>query len=99
MPTAQVDTLKNKYGQYLDASAATDSDWYNALNEIMPRVYQMGFWRDMMTTLTEVDVSSGSYTLLAGNAGTGVGYEPDVWGTQCRVKSGWKHLKYGGCVR
>jgi len=75
MPTAQVDTLKNKYGQYLDASAATDSDWYNALNEIMPRVYQMGFWRDMMTTLTEVDVSSGSYTLLAGNAGTGVGYE------------------------
>tara|TARA_B100000519_G_scaffold199463_1_gene210727 strand:+ start:176 stop:865 length:690 start_codon:yes stop_codon:yes gene_type:complete len=75
MPVAQVDTLKNKYGQYLDASAATDADWYTALNEIMPRIYHMGFWRDMMTTLTEVDVSSGYYTLLAGNAGTGVGYE------------------------
>tara|TARA_Y100000004_G_scaffold189394_1_gene244921 strand:+ start:3643 stop:4329 length:687 start_codon:yes stop_codon:yes gene_type:complete len=75
MPVAQVDTLKNKYEQYLDASAATDADWYTALNEIMPRIYHMGFWRDMMTTLTEVDVSSGYYTLLAGNAGTGVGYE------------------------
>jgi len=75
MPVAQVDTLKNKYEQYLDASAATDDDWYIALNEIMPRIYHMGFWRDMMTTLTEVDVSSGYYTLLAGNAGTGVGYD------------------------
>ena len=75
MPVAQVDTLKNKYGQYLDASANTDADWYVALNEVMPRIYQMGFWRDMMTTLEEQDVSSGYFTLPAGNAGTGVGYE------------------------
>ena len=59
MPTAQVGNLKSKYGQYLDAGAAADADWYKALNEVMPRIYQMGFWRDMMTTLVEQDASSG----------------------------------------
>ena len=75
MPTGQVGTLKGKYSQYLDAGAATDADWYKALNEVMPRVYQMGFWRDMMTTLEEQDVSSGYYTLPADDASTGVGYD------------------------
>ena len=75
MPTAQVGNLKSKYGQYLDAGAATDADWYKALNEIMPRIYQMGFWRDMMTTLEEQDVSSGYFTLPADDASTGVGYD------------------------
>jgi|TARA_R100001163_G_C5060502_1_gene197309 hypothetical protein len=75
MPTAQVGNLKSKYGQYLDAGAATDADWYKALNEIMPRIYQMGFWRDMMTTLEEQDVSTGYFTLPADDASTGVGYD------------------------
>jgi len=75
MPTAQVGDLKSKYGQYLDAGAATDADWYKALNEVMPRIYQMGFWRDMMTTLEEQDVSSGYFTLPADDASTGVGYD------------------------
>jgi len=75
MPTGQVGTLKGKYSQYLDAGAATDADWYKALNEVMPRVFHMGFWRDMMTTLEEQDVSSGYFTLPADDASTGVGYD------------------------
>ena len=75
MPTGQVGTLKGKYSQYLDAGAATDADWYKALNEVMPRIYHMGFWRDMMTTLEEQDVSSGYFTLPADDASTGVGYD------------------------
>ena len=35
----------------------------------------MGFWRDMMTTLEEQDVSSGYFTLPADDASTGVGYD------------------------
>ena len=75
MPTGQVGTLKGKYSQYLDAGAATDADWYKALNEVMPRIYHMGFWRDMLTTLGEQDVSSGYFTLPADDASTGVGYD------------------------
>ena len=75
MPTAQVGDLKSKYGQYLDAGAATDADWNKALNEVMPRIFQMGGWRDMMTTLEEQDVSSGYFTLPADDASTGVGYD------------------------
>ena len=75
MPTGQVGTLKGKYSQYLDAGAATDADWYKALNEVMPRVFHMGFWRDMMTSLEEQDVSSGYFTLPADDASTGVGYD------------------------
>jgi hypothetical protein len=75
MPTSSVADLRTKYRGYLDAGAATDADFRNALDEVMPRIYQMGFWRDMMTTLEEVDVSSGYYTLLADVTSTGVGYD------------------------
>jgi len=75
MPTSSVANLRTKYRGYLDAGAATDADFRNALDEIMPRIYQMGFWRDMMTTLNEEDVSSGYYTLLADVTSTGVGYD------------------------
>jgi|TARA_R100000234_G_scaffold28653_1_gene16517 hypothetical protein len=75
MPKGQVGTIKSKFSQYLDAGAATDADWYIALNEVMPRIYHMGFWRDMMTTLEEQDVSKGLYILPEDNATTGVGYD------------------------
>ena len=75
MPTSSVANLRTKYRGYLDAGAATDADFRNALDEIMPRIYQMGFWRDMMTTLEEQDVSSGYFTLPADDASTGVGYD------------------------
>ena len=75
MPTSSVANLRTKYRGYLDAGAATDADFRNALDEIMPRIYQMGFLRDMMTTLNEEDVSSGYYTLLADVTSTGVGYD------------------------
>ena len=75
MPKGQVGTIKSKFSQYLDAGAATDADWYIALNEVMPRIYHMGFWRDMMTTLEEQDVSSGYFTLPADDASTGIGYD------------------------
>ena len=75
MPTATVNSLSEKYVQYLDAGATTNGDFQNvltsedfmrALNEVMPRVYMMGFWRDTMETLTEVDVSKGVYILPIG---------------------------------
>ena len=75
MPTSSVANLRTKYRGYLDAGAATDADFRNALDEVMPRIYQMGFWRDMMTTLVEQDVSSGYFTLPADDASTGVGYD------------------------
>ena len=75
MPVTRSDTLQVKLQKYLDASSATDSDWRSALNEIMPRIYMMGFWRDMLTTLEEQDVSKGVYLLPADGDGDGIGYD------------------------
>ena len=59
MPSSRVDNLEVKYMKYLDAATRANTNFWNALNEVMPRVYMMGFWRDTMETLTEVDVSKG----------------------------------------
>jgi hypothetical protein len=75
MPVENVSALKNMYSNYLDASLTSDDDFNIALNEVMPRIYHMGFWRDMMTALEEQDVSSGYFTLPADDATTGVGYD------------------------
>ena len=66
MPSSRVDNLEVKYMKYLDAATRANTDFWNALNEVMPRVYMMGFWRDTMETLTEVDVSKGVYILPVG---------------------------------
>ena len=72
MPTATVITLNDKYSKYLDLNDLIGGDpadlnaFEAALNEVMPRVYMMGFWRDTMETLTEVDVSKGVYILPVG---------------------------------
>jgi len=73
MPTATVTELSTKYLGYLDAGAAEPADFRIALDEVMPRIYMMGFWRDMMTTLIEQDVSSGYFTLPADSEATGTG--------------------------
>mgnify|MGYP003644107706 CR=1 FL=1 len=71
MPTETVVNLNDKYSKYLDKADLTGLDpadlnaFEAALNEIMPRIYHMGLWRDMLTTLTDVDVSSGTYVLAA----------------------------------
>ena len=75
MPTATVSELRTKYVGYLDAGTVSDANFRAALDEVMPRVYMMGFWRDMMTTLEEQDVSSGYFTLPADDADTGIGYD------------------------
>ena len=75
MPAELLSTLKSKFVGYLDASATGDEDFALALNEVMPRLYHMGFWRDMMTTLTEEDVSKGVWIFPADNPTTGVGYD------------------------
>ena len=89
MPTATVSSLQTKYIKYLDLADLTGVDaadvaaFRSALDEVMPRIYQMGFWRDMMTTLIEQDVSSGYFTLPPDSeastgpttASTGIGYD------------------------
>ena len=89
MPTATVSSLQTKYIKYVDKAdltgdAASDVTAFRAaLDEVMPRIYQLGFWRDMMTTLIEEDVSSGYFTLPADAeategpnvASTGIAYD------------------------
>ena len=61
MPTATVTELSTKYGKYLDAGEA-GGNFQAALNEVMPRIYQMGLWRDMADTVAG-DTSAGSGAL------------------------------------
>jgi hypothetical protein len=80
MPAQQLSVLKPKFLEYLDASKTSDDDFELALNEVMPRLYHMGFWRDMLTILDGVagageSVSNGYYDLPDEDADTGVGYD------------------------
>jgi len=75
MPAETLSDLKPKFIDYLDASKTSDDYFDIAMNEVMPRLYHMGFWRDMMTTLSNEDVSSGYFTLPEDVASTGLGYD------------------------
>lgn len=81
MPVETVANLKSTYEKYMDKADLTGSDgddmdaFEAALNEVMPRIYHMGFWRDMMATLEEQDVSKGLFILPADDPTTGVGYD------------------------
>jgi len=76
MPAVTAEDLQSKYQKYLDASLQTGAvEFRKALNEIMPRIYNMGFWRDMLTTLAEQPVHKGVYILPEDVASTGVGYD------------------------
>ena len=62
MPAKTTNQLFSTHGQYLDASESSESDFRDALNEIMPRIYKMGYWREMMVEHTQ-DASAGYISL------------------------------------
>jgi hypothetical protein len=54
VPALTTNQLFQTHGQYLDASEATDeSKFRDALNEVMPRIYKMGYWREMLVEHTQ----------------------------------------------
>ena len=52
MPAKTTEQLFATHSQYLDASASEQEDFRNALNEVMPRIYKMGYWREMLVEHT-----------------------------------------------
>ena len=62
VPAKTTNQLFSTHGQYLDASDSTESDFRAALNEVMPRIYKMGYWREMLVEHTQ-DASAGYVSL------------------------------------
>ena len=62
MPAKTTEQLFATHSQYLDASASEQEDFRNALNEVMPRIYKMGYWREMLVEHTQ-DASDGYVSL------------------------------------
>ena len=80
MPAQLLSDLQPHFEGYLDQSAKGNGDFVRAMNEVMPRLYHMGFWRDMLAVLDGVegageDVSDGFFDLPADVPTTGVGYD------------------------
>ena len=49
MPVKTTTQLYQSHGQFLDAADANDEGKFrDALNEVMPRIYKMGYWREML---------------------------------------------------
>ena len=63
MPALTTDQLHLTHSKYLDAADADDNEKFReALNEIMPRIYKMGYWREMLVEHTQ-DASDGYVSL------------------------------------
>ena len=62
MPAKTTEQLFATHSQYLDASFSNQESFRNALNEIMPRIYKMGYWREMLVEHTQ-DASDGYVSL------------------------------------
>lgn len=62
MPAKTTEQLFATHSQFLDASASEQEDFRNALNEVMPRIYKMGYWREMLVEHTQ-DASDGYVSL------------------------------------
>lgn len=62
MPAKTTEQLFATHSQYLDISASDQEDFRMALNEVMPRLYKMGYWREMMVEHTQ-DASAGYVSL------------------------------------
>jgi hypothetical protein len=62
VPALTTSQLHRTHSQYLDASDITPQAFRFALNEIMPRIYKMGYWREMMVEHTQ-EASSGYVSL------------------------------------
>jgi len=84
MPVSTVSDLQTTFAKYIDpytpAGSSANAEFRIALNEIMPRLYHMGFWRDMLVVLPEEDVSKGVWLLPEDAPATGVGYESIISG-------------------
>jgi len=62
VPATTVSYLYTTHSQYLDAANSSHIGFRKALNEVMPRLYKMGYWRDMMLEHTQ-EASSGYIAL------------------------------------
>lgn len=63
MPAKTTEQLRDTHSQYLDAAEATDpASFWDALNEVMPRIYKMGYWREMLVEHIQ-DASDGYVSL------------------------------------
>ena len=63
MPALTTDQLHLTHSKYLDVADADDPENFReALNEIMPRIYKMGYWREMLVEHTQ-DASAGYVSL------------------------------------
>tara|TARA_R100000655_G_scaffold38860_2_gene73896 strand:+ start:681 stop:1730 length:1050 start_codon:yes stop_codon:yes gene_type:complete len=62
VPAKTTEQLFATHSQYLDGSASEQEDFRNALNEVMPRIYKMGYWREMLVEHTQ-DASDGYVSL------------------------------------
>ena len=62
MPALTTLDLYETHSKYLDASDNTPDAFRQALNEIMPRIYKMGYWREMLLEHSQ-DASLGYISL------------------------------------
>lgn len=62
MPATTISYLYTTHSQYLDVADATHIGFRKAMNEIMPRLYKMGYWRDMYVEHTQ-EASKGYIAL------------------------------------
>jgi len=62
VPALTTIQLYNTHSKYLDTSENKESDFRNALNEVMPRIYKMGYWREMLMEHSQ-DASKGYVSL------------------------------------
>ena len=63
MPALTTEQLRLTHSKYLDAADADNNEKFReALNEIMPRIYKMGYWREMLVEHTQ-DASDGYVSL------------------------------------
>ena len=62
MPALTTIQLYETHSKYLDTSDNTPEAFRQALNEVMPRIYKMGYWREMLLEHSQ-DASSGYVSL------------------------------------
>jgi len=62
VPAKTTNQLYQTHGQYLDAAESGEEAFNLALNEVMPRIYKMGYWREMLVEHTQ-DASAGYVSL------------------------------------
>jgi hypothetical protein len=62
VPAKTTNQLYQTHGQYLDASTDSEESFNLALNEVMPRLYKMGYWREMLVEHTQ-EASAGYVSL------------------------------------